>query len=167
MLSVSIAVSSLFLLCWCWPQGALFLICTLFTPFSDPQSWLLDIMAWKQSPKPWAWARSAGVCPLLFLKLDKRRARSDETLRGGVDQVFISYSQRKRNTTLKADWNPPRVGTAWGFCLIQGDFCNACSCVLFKNTFSKKFPFQNYMVWTYFTWQESWANIFAIVKANH
>lgn len=76
--SASIALSSLFrTLFWCWPCP----VCARFTtPFSGPCSWLLETMRAKQLSKPWAWATSAGVCPLLFLRLVKTRLHWPQAL---------------------------------------------------------------------------------------
>lgn len=69
--SVSTVLSSLFRLwCWCWPCPS----CGRFTTlFSGPCGWLCETMRAKQSSKPWTWATSAGVWPLLFLRLVKTR----------------------------------------------------------------------------------------------
>lgn len=69
MCPVSSAVCSLFLLCRAWPHGALFPLCT---PPSCSKCFLVLEMKLKQSRKPLAWARSAAVCPLAFLKLNQR-----------------------------------------------------------------------------------------------
>lgn len=66
LLSLSTKVSSLFLRRRSRPHGAPSPFCNSFT--GSALSWLLEIR-WKQWWKPWAIARSAAVCPLVFCKL--------------------------------------------------------------------------------------------------
>lgn len=87
MLPASMAVRSLFLLCRSWPQGALF---PFGTPFrGNPLGWVFEIKQ-TQSWKPWASARSDAVCPLMFLKLNERRAGWDQKRPGRHRSVSSS-----------------------------------------------------------------------------
>lgn len=100
---LSTAVSSLFLLSRAWPQGGL--------PFSSPLSqspltcgscfWSLAIR-WKQLRKPWARARSAAVCPLPFLKLNKKTTEWDKLL--PVRRHSLSSLTVWLHPALIADW---------------------------------------------------------------